>query len=638
MRYFCPTCQQWHPAEDIAADLYQMCRKDVAEQLKAKASAWNAQDHYLSGKDMGDAFSNRLADVQKFLGDGDENAAIGVRRAFLFSSEEIVQKRMKNAQWQGSTVRGLFTLDFNWLLDAFYQKSNAGQNPTDRVEALLRAYGDELLFSQMAEVVFTALVGDDGKKRYMFDRIIAQGGVRSSFSRACPWCGRVVQPAQGRAPETVIGLVGGPRAGKTSSVVAVVSSLLSDEMRENGISLTKPNGYDPQRDWLMNEIRWYRQGYIVRKTEDKDFKEVPSYSLLVTIDNTVTRVLTFVDMPGEFWEKGSGITEEFFREYGRLYQSVHCIWYLFSKLGVLRTDLRGADDATHRLVEETADTADILEGCDAASVDANLSELKRYLENHEQRMPPVAVIMSKAEVLRGEDPDSQREEMELMEQYRLFPVRGGKPRCDATTNLNELKDVFEYDPFNKNYYLKEQAFYYRGADVRSFLRFFNKALLDAIEDNCERRFYFSTAAYGHAASADRPDLKQKEQKGAQEDKAKREEGKSIQAYGATPYRELYPVLWTFAITGGLPVRHEIRYLRQRLLTAIFNAGGGQLVDTIGTFYFRHRGQDNMVPGGQKPADRRQIWADIQENLLMPRQGETREYKATQFDHVWEDRA
>ena len=39
MRYFCPTCQQWHPAEDIAADLYQMCRQDVAEQLKAKASA-----------------------------------------------------------------------------------------------------------------------------------------------------------------------------------------------------------------------------------------------------------------------------------------------------------------------------------------------------------------------------------------------------------------------------------------------------------------------------------------------------------------------------------------------------------------------------------------------------------------------
>jgi len=639
MQYFCAQCQAKHDVTDIKFDMYHICQKTVAEQLMLLRKGYQDDESTT-------AFSN----IVKFVNSQQDSGPY-----FHFSRSEILA-HLDQQEDGGNSIVGTFTLTLRWVLDSYsnYVLSHEKTGSASKLTSLskLARMEKSVVFSQDMDFHFHILPGSgevvaDNIAPGRVDR--ANRFTRHSTMRSCPHCGKNVSTVVGKAPEIVIAATGVERAGKTSCITAITSALRKNKELYNGlgIKMLEPSN-DPQWEVLLKEIEIYDQGYVVTKTP-KNQTEVPSYSYMINVqkDKDHNRVLTFVDMPGEFWNGKSGLTDEFFEQYAGLFHNIDCIWLFIPRLAVQKVDLGVEGDKDERELNEierkhrdnqrrlralSADSAVTIAGSSAAKIESTLISLSSYLnksivdENGRKiaakGMPPVAMILTKTELL--EDP-SNPEEAKMIEKYNLFPARNGRLVTANTQSINkaEINRILGYDKEKKSYYISEFNFYNSSRLVRNYLSSRNKPLMEAIEDYCPNHFFIAMAAYGHPA-APQPDDKG--------DAAPRKENQVlIKPMPPTPYHEMYPLVWTLAISADYPIQHGCKWHTYSFMSRLLNTGNS--VETEGfeyvNFDYKHFLSSNAKPS-KNPDESAMKEKDVASNLLFNPINDG--YTYTNFNH------
>ena len=583
MKYFCAACQKKHDIGEIAADLYEICADDI----------WENIGMIQNRADVSEETANLFNRLRRFC----RTESAMASRYFTLKGNEI-ESHIKNAVSSGTTVRGNLQLTLGWLADA-YTRSGVKQKH-DQEEEVESADPKQILRTLLQEPVynkeFIFTFGEIGKKK---ERILDHytdadgnpfgdlGGTLKGYRRVCPYCGRLLSRAVGRAPEIVIALAGSPRAGKTSCMTAIASSLSNGKYAQYGLSMDTFNN-DTQWENIKRDMELYEKGYQVVKTP-QSISETPSFSLFVRLGN-IKRVLTFVDMPGEFFQSGQGLTKEFFVKYAGLYLNIDCIWLFISKLKAYDFDLGDEYSQTEKQKQLSAaanESPEIYKNDTVANFGANMTMLREQLASNGRKMPPTAVILTKTEV---DVADSEN-----LERFNLFPVENGRIATNVSSkNAAELRKVLL--PDNSNHYrLDEKMFFDAGAKVRQFFARYSPGLLTAIERNCPYRFYIASASYGHYA------VRQNEEQGRI-------------PYAPTPYHEMYPLLWTMATNGSLLIIHLCTWAEKGFLGGFKNKteGAESMMFQAGPYIYYTIEDD----GTEETRDKNQILKDIAANLLM----------------------
>ncbi len=577
MKYFCAKCKCKHEITEIAVDLWDICRDDVKQQVNRILDNVSADDNQID---------DLRPDLMSFLND---QARSG--KSFLFKGSEL-DGRVENPVRQGDVLSGGFTLYFGWLLNQYRQdiQGTQAESALDACEPLLISthytpvYQSQMNFAFLrtgpqAERMFYKATDANG------DPFTDEDGLQRGFLRCCPYCGGKLSPAVGRAPEIVIALSGAPRAGKTSCLTAIASALRHGKYR--GFSM-KPLPNDPLWDKLALEIDKYDKSIKVEKTPMEQ-SEVPAFSFLTRVGNSYF-VLTFVDMPGEFWLSKNGLTKEFHEQYMGLYSNLDCIWLFISKLAVYVHALGKEGNRLpwqEQLIRDFSESSGVLSAADNLAV--NLLSLKEHMGSLGQKLPPIAAIVTKSEADVNDSDD--------IRDRKMFPI--GE---DVTAmNIKELEAILPVS--DGRFKLKERDYFGRAADVKSFLRKTNENLLRSIEENCDRKTYISMAAYGHPAM-DPP--------------ARLEDLDRMEDYPPEPYHELLPLIWTMSIMGVLPIMHRCNWKKKNFF--------GSITDTTsGTqdyrFYYRR-----FEAVREKDQELQRALEDISGNLFMS----TNRYLETDF--------
>ena len=608
MEFFCTKCKRKHSADKIGFNLWEICREKTADNVVNLLG-----EQY---RDLGEGIAKWCREPES-------------KDSFVFVGEELLSRVASDrSQPEGQTiVRGNFRLTLNWLLDAYQKAKKLKEMPSfDRalletpvysgfMKASYDLVGDQKVLTSIQDKnddPFTTLVTtEETDERGLITTRTEL--VKLGFQRCCPQ-GHPLSQAVGKAREYVIALAGSPRAGKTSCITAIMRGL-RDGLYQKDYELSMlPFNDDPQWNKLKKEIDLFRDGWAITKTETKD-REL-TYSILVKVGGA-KRVLTFVDMPGEFWQQdGSGFTKEWYTEYAGIYENLDCIWFFISKwtaYGDTATKL--GQQELKQLEEISAETAATVRDGDAGNLNANFESLRTLLSNAKRRMPPIAVVLTKGDVpITSEDWKDAKE-------YDLFPVRGGTlamPDDVSSANNRELKRVLTHSDRNNQLILNEHEYWRSSNRTRQFFRQVSSGALSvAIEQNFPRRTYISMAAYGHAAPRV-PNTSSLEDDSIET--VKRTET-NIQP---TPFREMFPLIWTFAVMGALPVRHHCEYYKENLLRSIKLIRSEEREET---FSYRqmdrlHRDQElakreNRLKQFNKdtPSEKLMIMEDIGNNLL-----------------------
>ena len=571
MEYFCTKCQRKHSADRIGFDLWEICKERAA------------------------------ARAEELLGDQRQDLAEGVARwcrdpnnkSFVFVGGDLLNRIAAEPGRANQTiVSGRFSLPLSWLLDEYARANRLDVNS-------IRAYLDpeeyyQEVYSGYMKVTYVVVdeqrvltrLQDENNDPFTID------GVKLGFRRCCPK-GHLLSPAVGKAKEYVVALAGSPRAGKTSCLIAITRAL-RDKLYP-GMSLDSFYD-DPQWEKIVKEIGKYKEGLPPDKTglTDRDL----NYSILVKVGNA-KRVLTFVDMPGELWQAdGTGFSTQFYTDYAGIYENLDCIWFFISKwtaYGSAATNLM--EDNLKKVEDLTAETKKQVEEGDAANLNANLSNLREQLNASGMPIPPIAVILTKGDV------PITPEDWQHAKKFGLFPTADGALATPADVkgvNSQELQKLFLCAGSGKAALLDEHEYWLRSKWVREFFRTVNgSSLSEAIEENCEKRTYISMAAYGHYAPKEDSDLK---------------------PIPPTPYHEMLPLLWTFAILGALPVKHRCEWYRHPLLGKPELVRKEDLTVTFSNARYDYLRSGQAAAGGkgsQNPErdDRNCCVLDIGKNLL-----------------------
>ena len=609
MEFFCAKCQRKHEVSEIAADIWSICKEDVNACLSNISSEMDAhrpehgEDKIVYRKFRNLVSESRDAEDVKTTINGfhaylikfiNENPKVAFE--FMMRGSEI-KEYLTDAQIVESTVTGNMCISLGRIIELYRQYGARTTSEDEFYNKYLDIITDDILRENIYEKRMTFYynkVRFQDEVDYVLERgtdennvPFAMGGEMLGFVRTCPYCGSRVSQAVGRAPEIVIALAGGPRAGKTSCLTALTSALSSGKYAEYDLGIQAMQ-HDKLWKRLSEEIQLYQKCVKVTKTAT-DQNEVSSYSVLVRFGRQ-NRVLTFVDMPGEFWESGSGLSPAFFQQYSGLYQSIDCIWFVASKLSVYEFDLGTPgrqSELQELLAKQTSESSTLIEQSRPSNLDANFRTLRSQLVAWGKDMPPVAVIISKPDVCTGD------EDKNSVKQYNLFPIDGDVP----SVNLSDLMNVLQRDRSGQ-YYLREKRFYDCGMNVRKFVYKKNNALFRAIEDNCPDRFYISMAAYGCPA-ADAADKAQN---------------------GPKPFHEMFPLIWTLAVTGVLGIAHQCVWRDYDIFKNFKSATNG-----AEKVVFDYR----VVPNTSKrDKEKKIIFDDVASNLLM----RSKSYKISEFEH------
>ncbi len=600
MKYFCAQCQKAHAVSDIAADLREISRQDITNSI---SSIFQGSDGV---NNLGlYSLSNNL---QRFVNAGPLQ--------LIFKKSDI-PNYLINARREGQVLSGNFRLTLEWLLNC-YRDSETQQDELDgsvpNLDPIIQAYGDRPVYDREIKFFFYTIDGEE-VLNYMTaadnDPFTDENGVMLGYLRTCPHCGYHISRAVGRAEEIVVALAGSPRAGKTSCLTAIASSLISGRYRRYGFQMDAFE-FDQAWDYMRKEIEWFDRGYAVTKTP-VDQQAVPSYSFLVKYFDQ-KRVLTFVDMPGEFWQSGSGLTREFFIQYAGLYRNIDCVWFFISKLMAYDVDLGdGLQDWQRELMSFSAEDGSIIRMGSAANLSGNFGALKEFLNSYGIPVPPIAVILSKAEMELGQA------DLTLTEQYGLFPASNKDSVADE--NQRDIEKLMVVRGNTRA--LKESEYFRTSEQVREFFRFQNPGICNAVEQHCPRRSYISMAAYGHPAA---------ERSESVVRFADTQPERVFEAVPATPYHEMMPLIWTLSIMGVINVEHPCVY---RWRAGLFGRWETEKSEELLAFRYKSflaKKQDEKLRRAEE--DLAAKCRDIGCNLLMCREGKDGRlsYSVTTIEH------
>lgn len=655
MKYFCAECKTKHDTSDIAADMWSICANEIicaierirdnmqVEQLDPLnaqipiVKAFNDAFHNNSFIDPGDGTDVQAViatthdELLRFLR---EPQLIGHKKMALSASK--IRDRLVNSSLEGSVISGTYSLSLRELFKIFgdYLEATIAVNsevakscekymeivPSDLLD--YKVYDKQLRFSLLPaeggnnEQYLDRVTGTDNDPRCLGALEIRNAEVRSDkvgFIRVCPHCGKRLSRAAGTAPEIVIALAGSPRAGKTSCMTAIASALRDKKYTQHGIWGAAIDN-DPVWDALLNEIEFYKNGYAVTKTPIEQ-DSAPAYSLPINITNR-RRVLTFVDMPGEFWADQNGaIDANFFRQYQGIYSNIDCIWFFISKFTVLRTELRqnsNAPDTLNKtraqLAENTADDAELIAKANHNNIEASFSKIRDGLRAMGKELPPVAVIVTKPDVCENDADERDT----CSDRYDLFPVGGEDGNHVCRKNAEWVDKVLRQK--NGNPVLVEKEYFLNSIHTRSYIKDKSFNLYNAIQNACPLKTYMSIAAYGIPAKK-------------RDDLSKKPADLSFHR-PPNPYKEIFPLLWTLSICGCIKVRHvgtwQTYWLGKHIGRSLgLNRKTEQSTTDI-CFDYREEAKDS---------DNKVFKKDIAENLLLTGRDALDKYSTSIIHHA-----
>ena len=596
MEFFCTQCQKRHPVEDIAADMWSICKADILTGLTGLV--WRMQEELgqkLSEEisDLRDiliSFINKvdnvedMADMKTFEEQESAAASFRVREQVkaAFALRPADARSTPGAKSQGNLVKIPYTVPLSKIV-SLYTSCVSGKERSD-MEKIVLHIPDEWMEENLYAKDVILYLDDNG----VLDKVtdlnnvpIQSGDVLLGFRRVCSHCGKLLSRAAGFAPEIVVALSGSPRAGKSSCMVAMISSLLN-QMCPGIRIIPQPN--DDVWNFMKTEVDFFNQCKKVTKTPNLQ-QEVPVYSMLLELNDRskTRRVLTVVDMPGEFWQTGTGLTAEFFEQYSGLYRNIDCIWFVTSKPTVRLSSSDIPENEKKRLVAETSETAEVIYQASPSNLESNLSMLKSHLSSHKQEMPPLLVIVSKPDyIVSPVDEEATRT-------YRMFPL----DQDVVGVSADDLTSLIRHD--NQQIYgMYVSSLFSHGKDVRDYISDCNSLFISAVESNCADRFYVALSAYGQPALERESPMRRK----------------------PTPYHELYPLLWTLLITGCTRAYHNCNWITKNFL--------GRIVDNtpslVGVVFPYSKVQQMIHQAQQKDKRRAEdlkiIYRDLSNNLFM----------------------
>ena len=373
------------------------------------------------------------------------------------------------------------------------------------------------------------------------DGTMLPGWIRNSnkvvvgSERRCTKCGRLLYPDTGSAPEIRILLQGNARAAKTSCIIAAVGWLQKMSKEYDGIvdvilpDRSNAANSDTYRNRIYEELDRYRNGYKVIKTEGN--QAIPRiFSTLISV-NGIKSVLTFVDMPGEFFEDIVNGKEELLLQYPLAYKYSHALWTCMQYEVMAFRKLNG--EALRKMEENTALTPAMLEKIQD-KYKSRINDIRVDMRDHNIPIPRHAVVLTKTDALADEKPD--------LEDKFIF-----------STDPENLKDCVAclVDKENKTsqLILEEAALHRISSSVYQFFDdsqsdhlLPSESMCSLMKDFSDRLCYFATSAYGHPAV---------------------EKKASSAATPPQPYHPHLPLLWTLALCDRLPIRYNVTY-RKRL--------------------------------------------------------------------------
>lgn len=600
MNYFCAQCQKRHPIHDIAADLREISRDEIIERVDSIFSIDSDKGNYIARLSL----SNNL---KRFVNDESLSGSF-----FLFKSNQI-SSFLQDAKRVGMVISGRLYLTLEWLIEKYKESGAYSEDRENGLEFDL----NELSQSEKAMPVFDKKIKfyfKEIEKDEVFDWMEDESGdpfsdensVMRGYWRACPHCGYRVPRAVGRAEEIVVALAGSPRSGKSSCLVSIASALAANRYADFGLSMENLND-DFMWEELKKEIEWFDKGYAVTKTPP-DLKAVPSYSLLVKCFNR-KRVLTFVDMPGEFWQTDHGLSPEFFKKYAGIYCNIDCIWFFVSKMTAYSIDLGDGKEAWQQdLILKSSEKGDIIKKSNASNLSANLSSLKERLSAYGLEIPPIAVIISKAEM------EISKDDIKNAEDFGLFPAKSNALLTEdiVAVNLQEIGRLIKPKAGRqKEKIFNELEYFFMANQIREFFRTVNPGFCNAVEENCPFRTYISMSAYGHPAAT-----RSRQERSFGIDASN--EGENVKPLPPAPYHEMMPLIWSLAIMGAIEIEHRCIWRWSNFIHQQQSVEGIVNLDE-----FRYTQLKNkQASAKQKPAEEDRMLANqaVANNLLMRHAG------------------
>lgn len=586
MNYFCANCQERHPAEDIAADMWSICKADARRGLVQVTD--RMQDAFSTNEDIKMLIIDLNDSLMKFI--NQDNPRLNDKLRSLFALDRKGMAQLQNRQKNGRIVTGTYTINLGKLFATYMQLAN--DKDMDMIAGISAQKWQKWFDEPVCSLDVKVLLDENGTFEAITDMQNAhfeRDGKKLGFRRICSHCGRVLSNVAGRAEEIVVALAGSPRAGKTSCMVAMISAL--QEQHCPGMTIAAL-GNDETMANINEELDCYKKCQKVTKTTD-DQLTVPTYSMLLSLKQKqggeadgnveVKRVLTIADMPGEFWQAGDGLTEEFFKQYSGLYMSIDCIWFVTSKATVRLSQSDIPEHVKSSLKEDTSEDADVIYKANPAQLEGNLSRLKQHMEANGKKVPPVLMIVSKPDFAVSD------EDTRATKEYGMFPLRGNVLTQNAKETMSAVRGNADR-PFMG---IMEKYMFNHSRNVREYIKTCNTHFLGAVENNCPDRFYMSVSAYGQPA-------------------LKPEQGSK----GPTPYHELYPLFWTLMITGATRVYHKIQWQ-----TVGFFGGISKIEDDVEGVRYRYDKVETLLSRatGKQRKDMEIIYRDIENNLLTHRE-------------------
>lgn len=594
MTYFCAKCQKRHDVSEISADMWSICRPTlrnrVNERLKELIEA--PGDHNEHKTELFDLYNDLLgflASPNPVVESSQGKHKEAQVNAYFPLNMANCKEKLSNSTINSGVISGTYNIqlgDLLLLLPRWDQQSSL-----QSLQYVPKSWYAETLLSLPMQAYFYEnglldKVTDTDNVPFTDKTATATmtGESRSTdlgYTHICPHCGCVISRAAGRAEEIVVALAGAPRAGKTACMIATLNSLLQNNCP--GVRIV-PMDNDTKWSNLESEIKnYYRKGKKVEKTPDK-ITEVPAHSILLEVSGNprIRKVLTIVDMPGEFWQGASGLTADFFKQYSGIYENIDCIWFVISKATV---SLSHVDQipahVQEKLRSEVSEDAEIIQKSAPQNLSINLGMLKDHLNHRGKPMPPMIVIVSKP------DYSTTVLDQKKNQEYRLFPDENV-----ASVNAEELACTLKANK-QKGFGVAQYPIFDHSKHVRTFIEDTCPAFLSAVEENCPDRCYVAVSPYGHAAG-DRDDL---------------------DLDPPVPYHELVPFIWTLAIQGGLLIYQNCKWLKINILGRVVSE---EHTREAVSFRYTNRNLPVLKRGKAKREveDRNRFYNAICNNLLM----------------------
>ena len=352
--------------------------------------------------------------------------------------------------------------------------------------------------------------------------------------RYCPYCGEALSYWSGRFPETVLTVIGGPRASKSSALAACADFFTAPGALDRyGISW---QGDNSDKDWLnfkKKSLMPYQNNRQTGVTNISSIEPIPRFSVLVHLRKGLNQesnlILTVVDLPGEFdqskdEEEATGISENIFEEYLELYRRVDCVWYCTDDVEVSQLEIlekansqNGTDQPDESVINAMARYG-YDKGRTLIQTYDRVLKFAQYAALFRENVP-VVFLMGKSDCLvsesarKGENP-SKKEQNLYRPDYR-----------PGDESSNFWVEIVRSQTPN----LKGIGLYDKAKELREYLKNKNADLVTGFEEAFPAHTYIATSNYGHGFNQNQMNDFKK------------------------PFQTELPFLWMLAVLGHLKV-------------------------------------------------------------------------------------